>query len=152
MTEASSRGELPAEGGARRLVVGYDGSPPAHRAARAAIGLAQPDVGRIWFVHATQPDRRRTEPITEEEIRSHARAAIRAMESLVADCGARGLVAEAVSREGPAAEVLLRVASEVGADLIVVGTRGRGDAGRVLLGSVSLRVLSDSRLPTVVVP
>lgn len=54
-------------------------------------------------------------------------------------------------REGTPAEQILAVAEEIGADLIVVGTRGRVGLQRVLLGSVAQRVVRLSAVPITVV-
>ncbi len=135
-----------------RIVVGFDGSPPANRAARLALALAPSGAGNVWFVHATQPDHRMAEPLTDEEIVAPNRAVTRAMESLRAYAQPRGLSAFVVDREGAPGPVLIAVASEIGAELVVVGTRGRGDASRVLLGSVSAYVVAHAPVPVVVVP
>ena len=45
---------------------------------------------------------------------------------------------------GPAAAELIRKADEWGADLIVVGSQGRSAIGRLILGSVSKKVVTDS--------
>lgn len=50
------------------------------------------------------------------------------------------------------AEELLEAAGEWEADLLVVGTRGRGGAARMLLGSVADKVIRGSRGPVLVVP
>ena len=52
--------------------------------------------------------------------------------------------------DGPAADVVLRVAESGGADLIVVGRRGLGAAPR-LLGSVSEAVVERARIPVLIV-
>ena len=51
--------------------------------------------------------------------------------------------------EGPAAVVLLHAAT--GADLIVVGNRGRGEIKSLLLGSVSHQVVHHAPCPVLVV-
>jgi nucleotide-binding universal stress UspA family protein len=50
----------------------------------------------------------------------------------------------------PVAEIL-ELAQEIGADLIVCGSHGRGAVGRLLLGSVSSAVLHGARCPVVIV-
>ena len=52
---------------------------------------------------------------------------------------------------GHAAEEILRAANECKADLIVMGSRGRGSIGLLLLGSVAQSVLSASEVPVLVV-
>jgi nucleotide-binding universal stress UspA family protein len=61
------------------------------------------------------------------------------------------LVAGRVEFGDPAAR-LARVADEVRATLIVVGSRGRGRTGSLLLGSVSQSLASSPSRPVVVVP
>lgn len=48
---------------------------------------------------------------------------------------------------GPAAKEILRVARGLGADLIVVGTHGRGGVKRLVLGSVAEEVLRRAGCP-----
>ncbi len=50
-----------------------------------------------------------------------------------------------------AAGSLVDLAVEVGADLLVIGTRRRSPVGKLLLGSVVQRVLLDSPMPVMVV-
>jgi nucleotide-binding universal stress UspA family protein len=53
--------------------------------------------------------------------------------------------------DGEPADAILRQAEAAGHDLIVMGSRGRGDAASILLGSVSRQVLHYSRVPVLVV-
>jgi nucleotide-binding universal stress UspA family protein len=53
--------------------------------------------------------------------------------------------------EGDAARVILEVARENGAGLIVMGTHGRTGLGRLLLGSVAEQVLRRSSCPVLTV-
>jgi nucleotide-binding universal stress UspA family protein len=57
---------------------------------------------------------------------------------------------DAVSVEGRAASALLEQAA--GAELLVVGTRGRGATRRLLLGSVSSEVAHNPPCPVAIVP
>ena len=61
-----------------------------------------------------------------------------------------GVAVSGAAGEGPAAEVLLDGAAD--ADLLVVGTRGRGGFRRLVLGSVSHQTATHATAPTVVVP
>lgn len=54
-------------------------------------------------------------------------------------------------REGSPAGVLIDIAEEIGADMIVVGARGRGGFKEMLLGSVSSHVSHHAKIPVVIV-
>ena len=47
--------------------------------------------------------------------------------------------------------MLCRVAEEIAADLVVVGSRGRGVIQRALLGSVSTHVVHNAPCPVMIV-
>ena len=56
------------------------------------------------------------------------------------DAVSQGIEVETHAREGQPAEVIIDVAKQVQADLIVVGSRGLTGIKRFLLGSVSSKV------------
>ncbi len=62
-----------------------------------------------------------------------------------------GLKYHSVIRDGRPASVIADVADEEGADLIVVGRRGRGGAAEMLLGSVSHELALHSRKPVLLI-
>ena len=62
-----------------------------------------------------------------------------------------GGVASAVIREGDAAEEILACAEELKIDLIVMGNRGLGTFKKILLGSVSSKVVSNSNCSVLIV-
>jgi nucleotide-binding universal stress UspA family protein len=80
-------------------------------------------------------------------VRADAQAiAEEAMSTIPSEVSAQVLVVDAAP-----AEAILGQTAAGHHDLIVVGSRGRGDAGSFLLGSVSHAVLSHSRMPVLIV-
>jgi nucleotide-binding universal stress UspA family protein len=64
---------------------------------------------------------------------------------------AGGTVKETHLREGRADEEIVEVAEEIGAGLIVMGSRGHGRLRRALLGSVSDAVVRHAHCPVTIV-
>jgi nucleotide-binding universal stress UspA family protein len=87
---------------------------------------------------------------TADETESEEKAAARLLEGVAADGG----LADAERRVtiGHPAERLADLADEEGADLIVVGSRGRGALKAVFLGSVSHNLIGVARCPVLIVP
>jgi nucleotide-binding universal stress UspA family protein len=134
-----------------RIVVGVDGSPEAREALRWASRLAGLRSAEIVAVHALGL----LEEIDGHLAPAHARRA--EVERLMTGewCGGvrgQGRAVRAVVREGAAVDVLVAVAREEQAELLVVGSRGIGEAPALALGSTSLRLLQISPLPVLVVP
>jgi nucleotide-binding universal stress UspA family protein len=66
---------------------------------------------------------------------------------LAVDLRQHGIRVKTQVRRGPAAEEILRAASESNADLIAMTTHGRTGLGRLLLGSVAETVLRTTPVP-----
>jgi nucleotide-binding universal stress UspA family protein len=62
-----------------------------------------------------------------------------------------GTVQKAHLRRGPKDQEIIRVAEEIGAGLIVMGSRGLGGIRRALMGSVSDSVIRHAHCPVLVV-
>ena len=138
---------------ARRIVVGYDGSPISRMALEDAARRAGPD-GELFVVHAFhEPGAQYGHPNADEKLlkeREHAREVLAGVDALVT--GAQpGVRWESELLSGPAAEAIVRVAEVRDADEIHVGSRGVGRA-RGLLGSVAHDVLRLADRPVVVIP
>lgn len=65
--------------------------------------------------------------------------------------GAAGVRVTAHTGVGHAADVIARMAAELQCDHIVMGTHGRGALADLLVGSTSVRVLHQARMPVVLV-
>ena len=125
------------------IVVGTDGSPSAEAAVRRATELASGS-GAVVNLVTAYPD----VPSYRERIRSSAKRVpidLREVAESVLGRAASELTSEGVdvqthAREGDPAQVILDVAQEQNADLIVVGARGLTAFERFLLGSVSSKL------------
>ncbi|HLM73385.1 MAG TPA: universal stress protein [Polyangiaceae bacterium] len=78
-------------------------------------------------------------------------AARRSLDATVARLTERGIEVTGLLRSGPTAPEICNVATEVGADLVIMGTHGRGALGRALLGSTANAVVRSSPVPVLTV-
>ena len=62
-----------------------------------------------------------------------------------------GFTAEPVCKIGDPAEEIMKVVAKHHADLIVMGAKGLGTIDRILLGSVSMKVLQYANSPVLIV-
>jgi nucleotide-binding universal stress UspA family protein len=67
------------------------------------------------------------------------------------ELAARGIEVETVVREGYPATVIEEEAARLGADLIVIGTRGLSGLKHLLLGSIAERVVQKAPCPVLTV-
>lgn len=103
---------------------------------------------RVHLVHAfTMEDLRFAGSLTPDVIRAAERDAHRKLGELALRLRSGSRLGELVVRVGDPAEVILQVADEVAASLIVMGTHGRNGLVRMLLGSVTERVIREAACP-----
>ncbi|OLT16118.1 hypothetical protein BJF78_15370 [Pseudonocardia sp. CNS-139] len=138
----------------RRVVVGVDGSAGSRAALRYALedaarrGAAVEVVGAFavpdyWAGYYALP------PESVEQIQDGLRAQTRqVVDEVVRDLPAAPPVGVTIV-PGPAAQAL--VAAADGADLLVLGNRGRGGFASMLLGSVSLQCAMHAPCPVTIV-
>jgi nucleotide-binding universal stress UspA family protein len=106
----------------RKIIVGYDGSECAHRALLRVAKLIQNGTA-VTVVSAVPLDVGSLGPELPEpsDVAEHARQLEEALEFLKTN----GIKARGIELEGNPADVILEEARKVGADLVVVGTRGK---------------------------
>jgi nucleotide-binding universal stress UspA family protein len=135
-----------------RIVVAVDGSENSLVAVERAAGLALLVGAEVVAVHArgllaplgtgdpvpTFPHRDEIQQLFET--------------TWCAGLDAADVPTRRVLRDGPAVSVILSVAYEVDADLIVIGSRGLGGYPELLLGSTSTQVAQNADLPVMIVP
>lgn len=138
-------------GGPRVVVVGVDGSPPSSRALALAAEEARMRHARLRVVAAWSfPTFAAGAYVPAEAYEDVPDELATAVASQVTEALGPNpeLEVEQVVTEGPAAQVILEAAKD--AELIVVGSRGRGGFGGLLLGSVSTQVVHHAHCPVLV--
>jgi nucleotide-binding universal stress UspA family protein len=132
-----------------KVLLATDGSKDAALAARAAVDVcegtgAELHVVHVWFNVPTA----RLKPFMRSELEKLGNELLEEGVKRVEDAG--GLVTDTHLVEGRAADEILDLTGQIGADLVVIGSRGLGTVGRIVLGSVSEAVIHHSRCPVLV--
>ncbi len=136
-----------------RIVVGYDQSESSKAALKEASLWTHRHGGTLFLVHAVYFDSEEF-AIPPSQIEKGVELATRfcgeAQARISADYGLTGRV-EALVRDGEAPEVLARIAEHKKADLIALGTFGKSELKRLLIGSVTSEVILKSPCDVLVV-
>jgi nucleotide-binding universal stress UspA family protein len=148
----------------KSIVVGVDGSADSEAALAVAARLADRLGARlvlanvVEYVHSPYPYPTVAaigpRAIAPAPLRDALGAPVRAGERLLKEMAEQADVEAAERRvvSGFAAERLADLADEEDAELIVVGSRGRGAFKAAFLGSVSTSLIGVARCPVLVVP
>jgi nucleotide-binding universal stress UspA family protein len=139
-----------------KILLATDGSVEAQLAAATAADLAQKTNSDL-HVLTVGPDLPLYElpehPAEFEDVlrqtRREAKELLEQQTKRIEESG--GTVKETHLREGRADEEIVEVAEEIGAGLIVMGSRGQGRLRRALLGSVSEAVVRHAHCPVTIV-
>lgn len=132
----------------QRIVVGVDGSGSSRSALAWAVDEARRRDATVEVVHAwsvPSPNPYLPAALDPETFRSGGAAVLQD----VIEQGGDGVELAPRLVEGSAVTALLAASED--ADLVVVGSHGHGPLARLLLGSVTQRVLQHARCPVVVV-
>lgn len=137
----------------KQILVGVDGSEASLGAARLAAQIAVRFGARLTLAYVVPnlllpPDAYGLDiGDVEEGNREYAQ---KVLADALGALGEAGVQADTAVLAGPPAESLAEAALSRRADLVVVGSRGRGAVARVLLGSVSDRLVHISPKPVLV--
>ena len=133
------------------LVVGFDDSLSSKAALIEASNLVKKHGGRVILVHAVYFD---TEEFgiapeqLEKRLKIGEKACIQSKDMVSSEFG---IEVQSLLCEGDPPDVILDVAQGKKADLIVLGTYGRKGLNRLLMGSVTSRVIADAPTDVLVV-
>lgn len=136
----------------RRVLVATDTSWTSVAAETAGIELSSRANARLILLSVIDPSRLRLPGgifhTRVDQVRAERESALA---KLVAKARESGVVAQFLIWEGDPGACVGEAAEAEAADVILVGSHGRGPVGRLLLGSVSSYVVAHGRLPVVVV-
>ena len=146
----------------QNILVGVDGSESAIKAVTVAAGLSKSFGAQLTLVHVVQ-----ISAIAEQAINMSATEHLKEnpktiMEKLsqevlgkarekALEAGAADGKITTVTSDGNQARELIKAAEDCKADLMIVGSRGRGRLEGLLLGSVSQKVAALSPCPCLIV-
>jgi nucleotide-binding universal stress UspA family protein len=135
----------------KKILVAVDGSEASLHAAQLAATLARPSDGELTLVHVVAPTFMPPEvpfgvsPFTEEA----SKLGEQALDATQAALGYANT--KRLNVMGSPAEVLADLAEQGNFDMVVVGSKGRGAVSRVLVGSVTDRLVHICKRPVLVV-
>jgi nucleotide-binding universal stress UspA family protein len=135
-----------------KILLAVDHSEMSDRAVVAARDLALLSKGEVWVLHLREREMgAKTGVLAIDETTEDANAKVAACVETLAQAGvkAHGEVRNTIF--GYAAREIVNDAQEIGADVIVMGSRGRGDIAGLLLGSTAHKVIHLSDRPVLVV-
>jgi nucleotide-binding universal stress UspA family protein len=137
-----------------RILIAVDGSPASNEAVAIGVELAAEQGADVTLVHvAPILD---VAPVMAFPIAAAAPHIVSAedrapLDRAVIYAGEHGVIADTELLRGDPVDEIVALADSLGADLIVVGSRGHGAFTNALLGSVSHGVLHESKRPVLVV-
>ena len=142
----------------KHILIATDGSAASEHAAKLAIGLARTHNAKLTVVYVVDPYpymgigeinpmgyQAYTAAAQQQAAQAHA-----LVEKLCLEDGAPVALQARLIEDVAAAAGIVQAAEAEGADLIVVGSHGRSGIARLMLGSVSNKVVAESKVPVLV--
>ena len=142
----------------KHIVIATDGSPTSEHAAQLAVGLARTHGSKLTAIFVVDPYpylgvgeinpqgfQAYMSAAQAQEAQAHAR-----VEALCKEADKPVDLEVRLVEEVGAASGIVQTAAAIGADLIVLGSHGRGGIARLMLGSVSNKVVAESKVPVLV--
>ncbi len=112
---------------------------------------------KVWILHNAEPEpdfvEFKVDPLAaRDSLAKRFHVEHRQLQEIADRLRKAGMDATALLVHGATVETILKEASDLDVDMIVVGTHGRGAMYQLLVGSVSEGVLRRSEYPILVVP
>lgn len=142
----------------KNILLATDGSAASEHAAQLAVSLARTHGARLTALYVADPypymGVGEVNPMgyqaysaAAQQLAAQAHAKV---DSLCKTGGATVALEARLVEDVAASSGIVQTATEVGADLIVVGSHGRSGIARLMLGSVATKVVAESPIPVLV--
>ncbi len=137
----------------KKILIPFDGSEPSKKAAEKAFELAVDQGAEVYGIKVISFIGELITPsdslwaTIEADLREKARSILKELETMAEN---KGVKITTTVREGSAESEVINYAKEIGADLIVMSTGGKGGMGRYL-GKTADRVMREAPCPVMVV-
>ena len=140
-----------------KLLVAVDLSEATPIIVDKVLELCRKQLSRIWIVHNAEPPpdfvEFKVDPLAAREaLAKKFHEEHRQIQEIADRFRDAGLDATALLVHGPTVKFILKEASDLDVDMIVVGAHGKGAMHELLLGSVSKGILHKSSHPVLVIP
>ncbi|MBB5575910.1 MULTISPECIES: universal stress protein [Rhizobium] len=139
------------------ILVPTDGSPLALSAVERAVSFARDANSSIIFITVIEPfrlfsiDSRQLSSTREDYMKFADAEASQFLTEAEMKARDQGVVCRTLKVEGDDVySTIIKAAIDNGCDLIAIASHGRGGAGTLLIGSVTAKILSHSRIPVLV--
>jgi nucleotide-binding universal stress UspA family protein len=137
----------------QKILVAHDGSKSSDKALKKGIELSSKFNGsltvlavvpELYLTELPDADRNRILASLSDETRD-------AMEKIRKSLSGKSIDVKTLIRQGDPAEKILETAQKMKVDLIVTGSHGRHGAKKFLLGSVSSKIVDNSKCSVLIV-
>lgn len=129
-----------------------DGSEIGYRAADFALALAKKVGAKVFFANVIGASTSEKEyTISADMVGSFERLGMEALSKCEEKARNVGVKFETLELEGDPVQEILRSTKETHSDCIVIGRKGLGRIEKLLLGSVSEKILKLSDVPVIIV-
>ena len=140
-----------------KLLVGIDFSKYTDTIVEKTQEIAKALSAKVWLLHVAQPEpdfvgfdadpKPERDAVARQFHLEHTE-----IQTIADKLRMEGLDTTALLVQGATAKTILKQASKLGADIIIVGSHGRGALRQLLVGSTSEAVLRHAECPVIVIP
>lgn len=141
----------------KNIIIAIDFSESTRRIVDAAIEVAKAFSAHLYIIHVAAPNPDfvgyESDPQSERDaVAAHYHQEHRELGAFSAEARQQGIAATALLVQGPTVEKLVQERERLQADLMVVGSHGRGAILQLVIGSTSEGLIRKAGCPVMIIP